>query len=860
MCNISFKAFINFNEFGEFRRLAKTSTTKIVLSEKKGSPMPQYIFKVFSFQCFPPDQQKTIMETFYQISKKKCQYLQSYKHFSFSYHSKLKPTFSMKYNSSRTLETVIKTSNILTSFNIENIFHCLFAVAEGMSYLHSHLINHGNLCPSNIIIDEANQFYLCDFGLYPIKKLYIEGKNMFNIDYKDPCMRNNEPTDKNDIYSFGVLMCELLLPFLQATKMIDQSETLKSFLKKTNKNKFINFPSFFADLISKCLSPFESERPSFNKIISAFETANEEVFDVNVKQLYKKFVESDYLHNLADQDNINALNKLGGMYDNGKDVQKDHRKALEFYKRAADLNDPKAQNNYGVSLQDFCEKDQPDYIEGVRYFQKSAEQGNIHGMANYGFSLLYGDGIEQNIPKAEEYLRKSADLGLPFAQVHFGKLLVENNTNTSLINDGLNYIKRAMSQNLPLAYFTYGEILRDGITSVVEKDDVIAMEYFKVAADLGDVNALTEYARGQLNGIGVPKNEKLALKYYQLAFDKGNDSVKDIIDELTKSKVKNKKKRSKRAKRCQDQSKSNDKNQQINQSKSTNKDEFELPLKISPKTTLISLGDVVYDRVNYQDENYIYPVGYQIEKEYCSIDDPNKQVLYRGTIVDGGESPIFRVQCLDNKKMVFEGNSPNKPWEKIIQAIDESKRKLGMQITQPEPFLGHTLFGLSNPTVKKLIEKLPNAKRCCKYFGRKKTKKNKNKEPDQQDNTNNNDNESNQFNAGYVIDSTNKNEEENQSSESDSYDIDYSENEEDKENDIINFLKHGTGLDSSSSSDDVVIISNPTDLNEKDDSNHQPMPKNDFESINSPNRRNMSSPNRSSRNLNINIPFLLNNK
>ena len=121
--------------------------------------------------------------------------------------------------------------------------NCIFSVSEAMNYLHENLIVHSNLCPANIIIDDANQFYVIDFGLYSIKKLYIGKKYLFANDYKDPQLENNEPDFKNDIYSFGILICQLFLTYLQKDNE-DQKETLHAFIVKKKKKNMINSPNF----------------------------------------------------------------------------------------------------------------------------------------------------------------------------------------------------------------------------------------------------------------------------------------------------------------------------------------------------------------------------------------------------------------------------------------------------------------------------------------------------------------------------------------------------------------------------------------------------------------------------------------
>lgn len=856
---ISFNNYIDFGEFDEFDLISENKSAKVFISSKKSRPSKNYIFKIFQFECFSSRDQKIILETFYHISRKKCQYLLSYSHLSFSYDSKFNPTFSMKYISSKTLAHVLTSREFISKLSIKDIMQCLFAVAEGMSFLHNNLIYHGNLCPSNIIIDDANQFYLCDFGLYPIKEMYVKDDDMFNSDYKDPYMKNNKPTFINDIYSFGVLMCDVCIMYLKVTNKMKLNETLHNFLKNSSKNKFDLFPLIFAKMIPSCLNSFVSERPTFGQIIEIFKNSeNQKIADISIQDMFDDFINSSYIFNLASKNDSISLNKIGKMYEKGKKLEKSVQKAIEYYEKASKLNNSDAQNNYGVLLQRNAGKNEFDIIKGAHYLQLSAEQGNVYGMANYGTALLNGVGVDKNYQKAEEYLQKSADLGYSFAQLKYGCLLLCNNPSISVISEGLNYIKKAINQQNSEAYYTFGLMLQKG--NFVEKDDDLAMDYIKIAADLGNEKAILEYA-----GRIVEKDPKIAYKYYQIAFENGNKNVKKKMNALkekleepktttkqinkTNKTSVNKKllsddnddsneyEKSEEDEYSEEQSKVISKNRKSNSKKKTkiNSDDddddndFKLskktlnrclimkrqlsrkvPAKVTTKMKLISLGNIVHDRESYHTCNYIYPVGYVCEREYFSIANPEKFATYRSSIVDGGTLPIFRVECLDASKKMYEGNTPSKPWREVLSEIRNAKNK--NKNKRNSEISGPCAFGLSNVNIKYLIEQLPNAHLCKKYRSfihhssrqAKKKSRAKRKDSDSYEDSNSDEDEYN----GY------ENNDKNDEDESDSKnDEDYNDdkNDEDESDD-----KDDENEDSSSSDDSLLDDNSILNLLTKD--------------------------------------------
>ncbi|XP_019199135.1 PREDICTED: U-box domain-containing protein 33-like [Ipomoea nil] len=92
-------------------------------------------------------------------------------------------------------------------------------IAKGLLFLHSEKIVHGNLKPENILIGPDNTCKICDFGIYrlvmpqtlrcPSFARLTEPKGVFS--YTDPeFLATGNLTPKSDIYSFGLVILEIL--------------------------------------------------------------------------------------------------------------------------------------------------------------------------------------------------------------------------------------------------------------------------------------------------------------------------------------------------------------------------------------------------------------------------------------------------------------------------------------------------------------------------------------------------------------------------------------------------------------------------------------------------------------------------
>jgi len=101
----------------------------------------------------------------------------------------------------------------------------------------------------------------------------------------------------------------------------------------------------------------------------------------------------------------------------GKKVVADFRQAFEWYLKAANLGNPKAQNNIGIMYK--CgEGVEKDEHQGCEWLLKAANQGNPIAQYNIG----YGEGVEKENHQAFEWYLKAANQGIPRAQNNIGMM------------------------------------------------------------------------------------------------------------------------------------------------------------------------------------------------------------------------------------------------------------------------------------------------------------------------------------------------------------------------------------------------------------------------------------------------------
>lgn len=150
----------------------------------------------------------------------------------------------------------------------------LIGICFGMMYLHENHILHGNLRPENIYIDDNFQPIISDFGLTQIFKLHDSKylSNYKNIVYLAPeILKNNQYSEKSDIYAFGMVMYEIIFGCRCYSNIIKE----KHLDEKRLKSKIINglrpkiikpIKKGLQQLIESCWSSNLSERPTFSEL------------------------------------------------------------------------------------------------------------------------------------------------------------------------------------------------------------------------------------------------------------------------------------------------------------------------------------------------------------------------------------------------------------------------------------------------------------------------------------------------------------------------------------------------------------------------------------------------------------------
>lgn len=194
--------------------------------------------------------------------------------------------------------------------------------------------------------------------------------------------------------------------------------------------------------------------------------------------------------------------------------------ASKYMKMAADQDYPPAQFLYGKMFEEGkgCEQ---NLIEATKYYQLAIEEDYPDAML--GMAILY----ENQEATALPLLRKAVNLGHKESQLYLAKLLINRDINRV---EGMHLLRLAAAQGSVEANRLLGQELASHFQDSRNMEQ--ALLFLRTAAEQKDGPSELLLGRLYLEGRGVFKNEKEALKWFLKANHHGVAEAKEYIDEL----------------------------------------------------------------------------------------------------------------------------------------------------------------------------------------------------------------------------------------------------------------------------------------------------------------------------------------
>jgi serine/threonine protein kinase len=143
----------------------------------------------------------------------------------------------------------------------------IIGIVCGMRYVHGEGVVHRDLKPSNILFDESLRVRICDFGISRMTGSDTLTSGVGTLFYMAPELFDDECTDKVDVYSFGVMLCEIVVGEWAWPRTITLAQMTKrvNILGERPSTEAIKV-QFIERLVRRCWAQNPSDRPSFGDI------------------------------------------------------------------------------------------------------------------------------------------------------------------------------------------------------------------------------------------------------------------------------------------------------------------------------------------------------------------------------------------------------------------------------------------------------------------------------------------------------------------------------------------------------------------------------------------------------------------
>lgn len=251
---------------------------------------------------------------------------------------------------------------------------------------------------------------------------------------------------------------------------------------------------------------------------------------------------------LAELGNAEAQGILGNMYFEGKGLNKDLVKALEWYKQSAIQGVDTAitrllimeeEQNYTTLMEDFMPlaevgnknaqliiarffHNKTDYANAIIWFRKSAEQGQTDAQSELGLMLENGRGTSKNVEEAADWYLKSA--------TESEKINPEKDINMGMISLGRVLVKILEENSQHKGYWFSNPIAQRGIAwGYYPEKPSEAIKWFLKAAQQGDISSQKELAERYFTGRDVAQNYREAFYWFLKAASLGDSSSQSMM-------------------------------------------------------------------------------------------------------------------------------------------------------------------------------------------------------------------------------------------------------------------------------------------------------------------------------------------
>ena len=250
--------------------------------------------------------------------------------------------------------------------------------------------------------------------------------------------------------------------------------------------------------------------------------------DNDTAQRYYKQALSGFLKiENDDMANDDLFYKLGQMFKLGLGTDSDVTKAIEYFKRSAEMNNKNGFFEYGKALLT-GEHIPQDTDSAVKLIEKAVKLKNSNAKRFLALEYISGEHLEQDIEKGIALLTECADSGDVIASYRLGKIYLQGEIMPQNLDKAEKYLLLAEDSE-------YTQYALAKLYLQEEKYDIQkAVDYFENGADK---NHWASYQLGRIYLFGakdIERDKEKAIEWFTKSANDGNEYARDMLDDIAK--------------------------------------------------------------------------------------------------------------------------------------------------------------------------------------------------------------------------------------------------------------------------------------------------------------------------------------
>ena len=228
-----------------------------------------------------------------------------------------------------------------------------------------------------------------------------------------------------------------------------------------------------------------------------------------------------------DMANDDLFYKLGQMFKLGLGTNSDVTKAIEYFRRSAEMNNKNGLFEYGKALL-IGEHIPQNTDSAVKLLEKAVKLKNSNAKRFLALEYISGEHLEQDIEKGIALLTECADSGDVIASYRLGKIYLQGEIMPQNLDKAEKYLLLAEDSE-------YTQYALAKLYLQEEKYDIQkAVDYFENGADK---NHWASYQLGRIYLFGakdIERDKEKAIEWFTKSANDGNEYAQAMLDNISK--------------------------------------------------------------------------------------------------------------------------------------------------------------------------------------------------------------------------------------------------------------------------------------------------------------------------------------